>query len=194
MAAEHVCQKPFGLDTIMLQLQTIRMAYKLKRCAPDYYGVCPNSCGFLVDYDIHQLQISLVDMDPLWWSVDESDILRFNISPSKEDIKDFLLGFVRSTMSVRFPSHNFLNLTNLQQVDLMGINGLGHVVLYGKAKDREMQVVRDVLAEYLGVKGIGWIKDKIDPKYAVAIGTANYGKHEVRTEQASGRRNGHVEL
>jgi hypothetical protein len=87
-----------------------------------------------------------------------------------------------------------LNLTNLQQVDWTGINGLGHVVLYGKANKGDMQVVRDVLTEYLGVKGSGWIKHNIGPTYAVAIGTADYGQHELRSEHASERRNGHVEL
>jgi hypothetical protein len=54
--------------------------------------------------------------------------------------------------------------------------------------------MQDVLTEYLGVKGSGWIKHNIDPTYAVAIGTADYGEHELRSEHASERRNGHVEL
>lgn len=91
----------------------------------------------------------------MWWSVEKSRLLRFNISPSKERIKDFLLGFVQSTMSVRITSHNFLNLAHLQQVHLMGSSRVEHIVPYGKAKKGETQMVRDALAEHPGVKGLG---------------------------------------
>lgn len=71
--------------------------------------------------------------------------------------------------------------SKLEQLDLLNRIGVQVFLLYGKAEEPDMQVLKDLFTNYLSGSELLWLKDSVNPSYAVTIGTAKYAHEEPDT-------------